>query len=405
MHNIIIDKPYRFVPPRPGNFWPTMFRQYLPSYLKKTHGVESWELIGGDLLKASLAAGHGIMLAPNHCRPCDPFVLGLLAGAVQRNFYVMASWHLFMQTRFQTWLLPRVGVFSVHREGMDREALRFSIQILTEATRPLVIFPEGFITRSNDRLNHLMDGPSFIARTAAKQRAAINPSSKVVIHPVALRYFFGGDLSAAVIPVLEEIEKRLSWRPTPTMSVVERLRRVGRALLALKEMEYFGQAQAGTLEQRLSGLIDRLLAPLEQEWTKGKSEGDTFVRVKALRTAILPDLVAGDISEEERARRWHQLADIYLAQQIYCYPPSYLQDQPTAEQILETVERFEEDLTDTTRIHRPFHAVIEVGEAIEVSPGRERGLTQDPLMAKLSEQLEAMLAKSKERRPVARLGS
>ena len=142
MHNIIIDKPYQFVPPREGELWPWLFRKYLPHYLRKTHGIESCELIGSDLLKASLSAGHGIMLAPNHCRPSDPFVLGLLSEAVSRSIFIMASWHLFMQNKFQTWLLPRVGVFSVYREGMDREALRFAVQILATARRPLVVFPE-----------------------------------------------------------------------------------------------------------------------------------------------------------------------------------------------------------------------------------------------------------------------
>lgn len=397
MQNIIIDKPYRFVPPRHGAFWPMLFRHYLPSYLRKSHGVESHELIGTDRLKASLDAGHGIMLAPNHCRPCDPMVLGLLGGVVSRPFYIMASSHLFMQNKFQTWLLPRMGVFSVYREGMDREALKCSIQILTEAHRPLVLFPEGFITRTNNRLNNLMDGTVFIARSAAKQRAATNPPGKVVIHPVAIRYFFQGAMPQTVIPVLEEIERRLSWRPLVEKPVLDRIAGVGLALLALKEIEYFGEAQSGTLQQRLSGLIDRLLAPLEHEWLKGKRDGNVISRIKTLRTAILPDMISGDLSEAERARRWRQLADIYLAQQVFCYPPDYFNPEPTTEQILETIERFEEDLTDTVRVYRPLHAVIEVGEPLEVGPVRERGVETDPIMAKLREQLEAMLARLKER--------
>ena len=83
-------------------------------------------------------------------------------------------------------------------------------------------------------------------------------------------------------------------------------------------------------------------------------------------------MIAGEISEEERAGRWRQLADIYLAQQLCCYPPDYLQSRPTPERLLETVERFEEDLTDRTRVHRGLRAVIEVGEAAAVSPTRER---------------------------------
>src|ERR1700681_3372700 len=49
----------------------------------------------------------------------------------------------FMQGRLQRWLLCRAGGFSVFREGLDREALKTASQILVEARRPLVVFPEG----------------------------------------------------------------------------------------------------------------------------------------------------------------------------------------------------------------------------------------------------------------------
>lgn len=93
-------------------------------------------------------------------------------------------------------------------------------------------------------------------------------------------------------------------------------------------------------------------------------------------------------------RRWRQLADIYLAQQLAFYPPDYLAAEPTPERLLETVEKFEEDLTDVARIHAPMRAVVDVGEAIEVSPERTRGADGDPLMATIREQLETMLATS-----------
>jgi hypothetical protein len=106
----------------------------------------------------------------------------------------------------------------------------------------------------------------------------------------------------------------------------------------------------------------------------------------------VPGLVTGELSEADRDRRWRQLADCYFAQQLACYPVGYLDGRPTVGRILETVERYEEDLTDTTRVHRPLRCVIEVGEAIEVTPERQRGGDGDPLMAQLRERLTAMLA-------------
>jgi hypothetical protein len=146
-------------------------------------------------------------------------------------------------------------------------------------------------------------------------------------------------------------------------------------------------------------LIDRLLVSLETEWVKGRREKEIVARVKLLRTAIVPDMVGGNLSEPELQRRWRQLGDMYLAQQLSLYPPDYLAADPTPERFLETIERFEEDMTDVARIHTPMRAVIEVGEAIVVDPERSRGNGGDALMNGIREQLEKMLARSLARSP------
>jgi hypothetical protein len=107
--------------------------------------------------------------------------------------------------------------------------------------------------------------------------------------------------------------------------------------------------------------------------------------------AIVPDLAAGELPEEERTRRWRQLTDIYLAQQLALYPADYIASSPTPERILETVERFEEDLTDKARTHRPFHVIVQIAPAMEATAERERG--DDPLMGRLEAQLREMLGK------------
>ncbi len=392
MHNVVVAEPYRFVPPSRNAFWPRLFGRFLPQRKLRDFGIERSEFRGVERLRASFAAGHSVMLTPNHCRPCDPFVVLALLAAEGRCAYTMASWHLFKQSWMQTWLLRRAGVFSIYREGLDREALRLAIEVLAEAKRPLVLFPEGVISRTNDHLLHLMEGTSFIARNAAKTRGT---TGQVVVHPLAIRYLHDGDTAATAASVLLDIERRLSWRPRPDLPTVERIARVGDALLTLKELEYLGAQQPGTLAERGGRLIDHLLVPLETEWLKGKREDGVVARVKALRIAIVPELVAGELPEEERARRWRQLADLYLAQQLSLYPPGYLADDATPERLLETVERFEEDLTDEARIHRPMRVIVDVGEAIPVGAARERGASGDPLMEAIRCQLETMLAASR----------
>lgn len=389
---VVSEKAYVFVPPQDSNFWPWFAGLILPSYLKRTHGIESWEFDGLEKLRASLQAGHGILMVPNHPRPSDPMSLGLLVKTLHQNINIMASAHLFLQSGVMNWLLPRIGAFSVYREGMDRESLKTAVNILVKAKRPLVVFAEGVVTRTNDRLISLQDGVAFMARTAAKQAAQENPEKKIVVHPVALRYSFRGDVEKSLTPVLDKIETRLSWRPSTGTPLHERIIRIGHALLALKELEYFGTAQTGTIPERLSKLMDQVLGPLEKEWIKGSTEGTTVQRVKNLRKAILPELIAGELDETERARRWKQLFDLEVAQQLYHFPPDYMGAHPSPERLIETVERYEEALGNPNpTAHGPMHLTFHFGDAIPVNAVRDKKAPSDPLMDQIRASLISML--------------
>ncbi|MBI1904088.1 MAG: 1-acyl-sn-glycerol-3-phosphate acyltransferase [Planctomycetia bacterium] len=392
MQPLVTEQAYRFIPPYRGTFWIRLVLPFVPGYLRRNFGIESIEYQGVEHLRQSLRAGHGIVVAPNHPRPADPIIMGALGLEAGRPCYLMASWHVFTEVgRWRAWLARRMGAFSVHRWSLDREAIKSATHILATAERPLVVFPEGHITRTNDRLAPLLEGTAFLARTGAKQRAKATPGGKVVLHPVALKYFFDGDLEKSAGGVLSEIEQRLTWPPQHGRPLVDRVTKVGKALLSLKEIEYLGEPQQGDIHVRIERLIDHLLLPLEKEWLASRRADAVAERAKRLRTVILPDLVEGKVDDKERSRRWKQLADIYVAQQLACYPPDYVNSSPTPERILETVERFEEDITDVARVHRPFRLVVRVGEAIPVNPERDRSAAEDPLMAELERRLNEML--------------
>jgi 1-acyl-sn-glycerol-3-phosphate acyltransferase len=392
LQTVVSEKAYKFVPPRNSHFWPWLFGKYLPRYLSKSHGIQSWEIVGKEHIEASLKAGHGIIIAPNHSRPSDPMAMGLVTAALGRNCHMMASAHLFLQSWFQSWLLPRLGAFSLYREGVDRESLKMATDIIARAQRPLVIFPEGVITRTSDRLIHLQEGTAFIARSAAKQRAEKTPGGKVVVHPLAIRYTFRGNLESVLTPILDRIEMRLSWQPQGSLSLHARVVKLGNALLALKEIEYFGASQTGTIAERLARLLNQVLTPLESEWLKGRSEGTVVQRVKNLRKAILPELVAGTVSDDDRAHRWKCLNDIEVAQQIFHFPPDYLGESPPPFHLIETVARYEEALSVAVPAEvGPVHVRFEFGEAIVVDPVRDKKAPSDPLMDQLRNSLMALL--------------
>src|SRR4051794_17988359 len=249
--NVLPDKPYTPTPPYHGTLWPRALNLYFPHFLKKHYGTTNISISGSEKLRASIAANHGILITPNHSRDEDPIILSALARAAGRPFFVVASAHLFTQSKLQTFLLRRAGAFSIYREGMDKQAVQTSIEILETAQRPLVIFPEGHISRTNDRLTPMLEGTALIARQAAKKRAKEN-NGKVVVHPVAVRYSFPFDVEAAAARMLDESEARLTWRPSRGLPLHERFVKVGAGLLALKELEHLGHTQEGTIGERLA---------------------------------------------------------------------------------------------------------------------------------------------------------
>src|SRR3954471_16565310 len=245
MNSVVSDKPYVPVLPYHGTLWLRVLSLYFPRYLHRRYGTTKVEIVGAEKLRASIAAGHGVLVTPNHCRDEDPFILGTLANRVGHPFFVVASAHLFMGSKLQAFLLRRAGAFSIYREGMDKQEVQTSIEILESARRPLVIFPEGHISRTNDRLTPMLEGTALIARQAAKKRAKEN--KKVVVHPVALRYSFRFDVEAAAAKMLDQIEARLTWRPSRDLPLNDRVRKVGAGLLALKELQYLGHTQDGAI--------------------------------------------------------------------------------------------------------------------------------------------------------------
>jgi hypothetical protein len=108
---------------------------------------------------------------------------------------------------------------------------------------------------------------------------------------------------------------------------------------------------------------------------------------------IMPGMVQGTLDAAEHARRWRTLADLQLAQSVASYPPKYLRGQPSAERIVEVLERFDEDFNQRATVLGNLHVILEVDEPIVVSPERDRNCEADPLMEAIDSRLRAMLVR------------
>jgi len=403
---VILDRPYEFVPPYHGNLWPTMIQKLrlIDRHLARREGVVDYELRHVERFRESIAAGHGVLLTPNHCRYADPIVLGWMSRQTTTHLFAMASWHLFNTTAFEAFSLRRMGAFSIFREGNDRQAIETAIDILVSGERPLVLFPEGTTNRTNDLLKPLLDGVTFIARAAAKKRQKAR-TGRVVIHPIGLKYLCLGDVSKWSDEQLRQLEIALSWHPAPSRldpeSLLGRLLRVSEAFLALKEIEHTGKASAGDLRPRRDALIESLLSRCESNRGLVADAGENVrSRVRRIRTAVSSQYFALDETQRD-PQAYHRDAEAAdLAQFLLSFPDEYLlPGQITDTRIVETIQRIQEAIYGKVRETMPMKVIIEVDEAIDVPPERgPRGQT-DPLLCQIDARLRTMLGRlSKEAR-------
>ena len=87
MQDIIIAKPYEFVPPATRHILAGRVRPLLRPYLAPIWGVTRFDVEGIETLRAAQKRA-GVLLVPNHCRPCDPMVVDRGRGrGARRHLY------------------------------------------------------------------------------------------------------------------------------------------------------------------------------------------------------------------------------------------------------------------------------------------------------------------------------
>jgi len=395
------SEPYRFIPPFRSTFWCRVVRRFLPRQLRdsKSLRVGRWHFQGMEEFQKSRQQKAGILLAANHCRMADPLVMGMLGVHMHQYFYYVVSYHLFKQNRMRGWWMNRVGGYSILREGADREAIKTTAQILANAERPIVIFPEGTWFRQNDRLAPLQEGMTLMTRQALK--LANRP---IVIHPVAIKYWQLEDPRPALLQRLAQVESALGWHPQKQLDFLGRIEKIGSALVAVKEVEHFGAPQSGSVDERIQGLINSHVATLERQYLGKEHLGWTLERIRRVRQALVRRLpqAAGDPQECERL---HQgLDNLLLCENLSGHSLPYLQERPSLERLAETVERIEETVWDREdRPPVPVGAVVTIGPAIDVRTLIDQGARNknepDPLVQQLARGIQSLLDQQLEQGP------
>jgi hypothetical protein len=387
-----------FWAPRPSGVWRKLLSPVRKFYLKQFYAVRDVHVEGLERLSA-VRENDGVLLTPNHSHDSDPHVMMELGRRLERQFYFMAAWQIFKGHRgIDGFVLQRMGAFSVDREGCDRRAMRQAVELMTTA-RWLVVFPEGEIYHTNERLTPLREGVAFMAGTAQKSLEKEAGGRKVWIVPTAIRYTYLEDVTPQLEAAMGELEERMKLKSGKGAPLPQRIVRFGDAMLTLKEKEHLGKAQDGDLAGRLKTLINAILERHETKWLrKTQADGSVSVRVKGLRQQLLEAWVDENADAEVRAGAREALDDVQLVMQLYSYPGDYVKENPTVERMAETIEKFEEDVYGG--IIRPKGeraARVMIGSPIDMSA---EGSAQRPraaateLTAKLEKEIRGLMVEA-----------
>jgi 1-acyl-sn-glycerol-3-phosphate acyltransferase len=289
--------------------------------------------------------------------------------------------------------------------------MRQAGELLTSG-RWLVVFPEGEIYHTNERLTPLREGVAFMAITSQRDldkanaregEAPAEPSSantarqeprppnapQIWVVPTAIKYTFEEDVTPKLEASVTNLESRLLLKPPPGTPLHERIIRFGEAMLTIKEKEKLGHSQEndGDLPTRIHRLIDRLLGKYETIQFKKTSEDETVpLRVKTLRRSLLEQMCDEQMSDDDRRAAKDALDDLHLVLQLYSYPGDYVSTKPSVERMAETVEKFEEDVLGAATLKGKRRATVKIGEPLDVKrhmEARARKASED-----LTERLE-----------------
>jgi 1-acyl-sn-glycerol-3-phosphate acyltransferase len=393
MNNLREQKPYVFCPPKFSRaLHPLLCWVSRKKVLEKQYHVRGVTLKNGDPLKKLARDGHSILIAPNHADHADPQVLIRASEFTRTPFHFMAAREGFEKAALIRKALQAMGAFSVDREGNDLSAIRMAMKIIQEGTFPLVIFPEGEIWHHHEVLDELNEGVATIVLRAAGK---VDENKKAYVIPTALHYSYDEAVRDTFVERLNALEHRIAWKPRPDLPVVDRIYRIGRGMVALKEVEHLGGSREGDLVERLRFLQNALVEQVEQKHDLSPETDHLPTRVKNLRQKIRKQL-SDEKNEEETDSLYSDLDVLFTAIQVYSYPGHYLNAAPTTGRVAETLLKLEEDILGEGGYPAPRDATVQFGKPICIADfltehNHTTKTAVTPLTEEIGRQIQTML--------------
>ena len=319
--------------------------------------------------------GYPTVLVPNHSAHADPAVMFLLSKRLSQQYYYMTARETFDKGKFsrlQSFLLQRLGAYSIVRGTADRNAFRTTRGLLSEGSWPLVIFAEGEISRQNDTVMRFERGIVQLCFWALDDMAKAKISKSLYIVPLGIKYYYPQDMWNDIDIALTKLERHIlpSAERTP-MERYERLRRIGIAIFKTLAAEYQYKVDTTVaLEVHIQKLKEQILSHAEKIMGI-RSDADVLTRVRALKNLVDAEVYRDIDQMTEYERKIHEellqkfqrfYPDLERLINFIAISDGYVAAEPSPERFLEVITRLEREVFGTSKIRGPWVASVRVGE-------------------------------------------
>lgn len=362
------DVPYQFLPSkrsRPLCWLGSQLNRHW--ILPKRHRVNEVELLGMDAFRSSVRRGDRLMFTPNHPSHSDPQVMVEILRRLRVPGEFMTAWEVFVRSRAQRWILPRIGCFSIDRWGLDSQAIKHASEVLRQGRNSLVVFPEGNVFLQNDLVSQFNEGAAFFALRTAKDLQ--QASQRVLVVPVAIKLTYTENVWDCVQQHLRNTAGKLAVELETDPCPLAQLRMLGfSALRRNQRMRGLDISTVDSPREAIQHAVTNLLERLEPKVELPKlPEATLLERICRVQRSI--QRVRSDPErkiDHAAAATWADEA--LMAFKILSYLGDYVHRHPTLDRYAETVEKLCED------VHGQMHAaygtrkaIVQLGKPIDLS--------------------------------------
>jgi 1-acyl-sn-glycerol-3-phosphate acyltransferase len=401
-------QPFTFRPPRRNRLVIAFCKRILPLVIRRKLKVAQIEIGDDDLEKLKTLRSKRCLLMPSHSGGFEPYIILHLSKLLGDDYNYLAAMEAFEKSPITGWLMQRIGAYSIIRGTADRPSFQMTKQLLIDAKRWLVIFPEGQTVWQNDTVIPFQQGVVQLAFKAYEAVAKQDAGASLFCVPISIKYAYLEDMRSHRDASLARLESKLfpSDGVAPELPY-ERLRRIGKAVLVANERSHNVEPdEDASFDDRIQRMKETVVRRIERKLElTPRADQSLLDRTRALFNAVdrivYEEPQASEYEQKLAGERQAAVQDLYddlwRVLRLVAIYDGYVRESMTVERFMDVLGLLEMEVLGERRIWGPRKAMVRVGDSVDLRDHfstyktDKRGVIQEVTLA-VESQIRQMLA-------------